>query len=124
MEQEDLREKIYEHKSNEVHEIRSNESLEIKSHMKNGPENTITTIANLILILGIIATIICAATTILTDSPKINYQTGLRHTVKVFNPMGLVLTLTIFFTTIMQWAFMKVVANISLNIKDINNKLK
>ena len=66
MSQENLREQIYRNGNSESNENHENyESYETKSHMKNGPENTITTIANLILILGIIATIICAATTIL-----------------------------------------------------------
>ena len=119
MEQEDLREKIY---GNENHE-----SHEVKSHMKNGAESAIILIAHGILIIGIIATIICASTTIFIDAPQIDYSRfgkATINTTKEFNPMGLILTLVVLFTTIMQWAFMKVVANISLNIKDINNKLK
>ena len=129
MSQENLREQIYHNgnsESNENHENHENyESYETKSHMRNGAENAINIIANLILILGIIATVICAFTTIFIDVPRINYmKPGLGDTTKEFNPMGLIMTLIILFTTIMQWAFMKVVANISLNIKDINNKLK
>lgn len=128
MGQEELREKIYGHKSHEEHESHNDyESYEVKNHMKNGAENAITLFANLILIFGIIATIICAFTTIFVDTPQISYGSFARASVKTtkeFNPIGLFLTLTILFTTILQWALMRVIANISLNIKDINNKLK
>ena len=128
MGQEELREKIYGHNSHEEHEnYKNDEGYEVKKHMKNSAENAITLLANLILIFGIIATIICAFTTIFVDTPQISYGSFARasvNTTKEFNPMGLILTLMVLFTTIMQWAFMKVVANISLNIKDINNKLK
>lgn len=128
MGQEELREKIYGDESYKKQESHNDyESYEVKNHMKNGAENAITLFANLILIFGIIATIICAFTTIFVDTPQISYGSFARASVKTakeFNPIGLLLTLTILFTTILQWALMRVIANISLNIKDINNKLK
>ena len=127
MGQEELREKIYGDESHKKQESYNDyESYEVKNHMKNGAENAITLIANVILILGIIATVICALTTIFVGTPQIDYTAYGKVTVetaKEFNPYGLALTLIILFSTIMQWAFMKVIANISLNIKDINKKL-
>lgn len=121
MGQKELREKIYGHKSHEEHESYNDyESYEVKKHMKNGAENAMTIFANLILIFGLIATVICAFTQIFVD---VHQMYGI-NTTKEFSPLGLFLTLGILFNTIMLWTFMKVVANISLNIKDINNKLK
>ncbi|MBQ5896082.1 MAG: hypothetical protein IIW75_05895 [Bacteroidaceae bacterium] len=97
------------------------------SHMKNGAENSITFVAYTILILGIIATVYMFATVVFIDVPVNGYGYSWEFpyaTRKEFNPGGLFATLLVLFTTIMQWAFMKVIANISLNLKDINKKLK
>ena len=107
-------------------ELENYKIREVKSHMKNGPENAITLFANAILMLGITATLICGLTTIFVDTPTIHLRAGeeLIRTTNEFNPTGLILTITILFYSILQWAFMKVISNISLNLKDINNKLK
>lgn len=98
------------------------------SHMKNGAENSITFVAYTILILGIIATLYMLFTVVFIDVPVENTYNYWNHssllTRKEFNPGGLFATLLVLFTTIAYWALMKVIANISLNIKDINNKLK
>ena len=97
------------------------------SHMKNGAENSITFVAYTILVLGIIATLYLAFTTIFIDVPVKGYGYSWEYhygTTKEFNPGGLFATLLVLFTTIANWALMKVIANISLNLKDINKKLK
>ena len=92
-------------------------------HASNRAENSIIVIANLILVIGIIASLLCAFT--LTYTEGIDYDDNLNiKTVKVFNPSGLIITILIFLFSIIQWAFMRVIANISLNIKEINKKLK
>ena len=92
-------------------------------HTGNSAENNIIAIANLILVIGILATLLCAFT--ITYTEGIEYDDNLNiRTVKVFNPSGLVITILIFLFSFTQWAFMKVIANISLNIKEINSKLK
>ena len=92
-------------------------------HASNSAENSIIVIANLILVIGIIASLLCAFT--LTYTEGIDYDDNLNiKTIKVFNPSGLIITILIFLFSIIQWAFMRVIANISLNIKEINKKLK
>ena len=92
-------------------------------HTDNGAENSIIVISNLILVIGIIASLLCAFT--LTYTEGIEYDDSLNiKTVKVFNPSGLVVTILIFLLSLIQWAFLRVIANISLNIKEINKKLK
>ena len=140
MGQEDLRERIYRHTNHEEHESQNNnvshnneshnnesynnESFRIGSHRRNGAENIIIIVANLVLIFGILAAIGLA------------YQFGYKETVeydrfmneyttrKEILPEGFILPLFIIIASFVQWAFIKVIANISLNIKDINNKLK
>ena len=100
------------------------ENIQTKElHADNSAENSIIVIANLILVIGILATLLCAFT--LTYTEGIEYDDNLNiRTVKVFNPSGLVITILIFLFSFIQWAFMRVIANISLNIKEINRKLK
>ncbi len=140
MGQEDLRERIYRHTNHEEHESQNNnvshnnesynnesynnESFRIGSHRRNGAENIIIIVANLVLIFGILAAIILA------------YQFGYKETVeydrfmneyttrKEILPEGFIPPFFIIIASFVQWAFIKVIANISLNIKDINNKLK
>ena len=109
----DLREELYGQKKHEEQkgheEQKSNDkhkSHKTKSYITIAPESAITIIANIILVLGCIGTIISAYNTL---------------SAKEFNPLGLTLTLTILFSTILQWIFMKVISN---TIKEINKKLK
>ena len=92
-------------------------------HADNGAENSIIVISNLILVIGIIASLLCAFT--ITYPEGIEYDESLNiRTVKVFNPSGLIVTILIFLFSLTQWAYLRVIANISLNIKEINKKLK
>ncbi len=92
-------------------------------HTSNSAENTIVVISNLILVIGIIASLLCAFTITYTEGIEYDESLNIR-TVKVFNPSGLIVTILIFLFSLTQWAYLRVIANISLNIKEINKKLK
>lgn len=135
MGQEDLRERIYGHTNHEEHESQNNneshnnesynnESFRIGSHRRNGAENISIIIANLVLIFGILAAIILAYHTGYEETVEYDRFMNEYTTRKEINPEGFILPLIIIISSFAQWAFIKVIANISLNIKDINNKLK
>ena len=42
----------------------------------------------------------------------------------MFNPSGFATTIMILISSLVSWSFMKVLANISLTLKDINKKMK
>lgn len=140
MGQEDLRERIYRHTNHEEHESQNNnvshnnesynnesynnESFRIGSHRRNGAENIIIIVANLVLIFGILAAIILAYHTGYEETVEYDRFMNEYTTRKEILPEGFILPFFIIIASFVQWAFIKVIANISLNIKDINNKLK
>ena len=89
----------------------------------NAAENTLTAIATLVLWLGIIGTIFClfTLTTIKVVDPSYTYSL---HFETVFNPGGLAISVGVFISTLISWSLLKVVANISMTLKEINSKLK
>lgn len=95
-----------------------------KTHIKNevkelelSAENTLKSIADIVLIGGIISTIICLFTIVVVDSGKYQYIED-----KVFNPAGFATTLGILLISLTIWASLKVLSNISVSLKEINNK--
>ena len=80
-------------------------------------ENTLTTVGGIILTLGIIATVILACTTLKTE-----VYNGYYHEDQ-FNPMGLVITLGTLLSTLATWAVLRVIANISLRLKAIQETM-
>lgn len=82
-------------------------------------ETTLTVIANIVLVVGIIVGLICLFTICWVDSGKYSYS---RDT--VFNPSGFMGTIGVFVSSIVTWAVLKVFANISTNLKQINAKMK
>lgn len=85
----------------------------------NGAENTLTTIANIVLVCGILASLICLFTIVWVKNPAYTY-----HDEYMFNPSGFATTVMILLSTLISWSFMKVLANISLTLKDINKKIR
>lgn len=135
MGQEDLRERIYRQTNHEENESQNNnvshnnesynnESFRIGSHRRNSAENIIIIVANLVLIFGILAAIILAYHTGYEETVEYDRFMNEYTTRKEIHPEGFILPFFIIIASFVQWAFIKVVANISLNIKDINNKLK
>ena len=85
----------------------------------NSAENTLTVIANIVLVCGIIASVICLFTIVWVRDPGYTY---IKKT--IFNPTGFATTIMILMSSLISWSFMKVLANISLTLKDINKKMK
>lgn len=84
----------------------------------NDAENTLTVIANVVLVCGIIASLICLFTIVWVRNPAYTYHEYM------FNPSGCATTIMILISSLISWSFMKVLANISLTLKDINKKMK
>lgn len=71
-------------------------------------ERVLSAVASIILISGIIATIICLIA-FFND---------------VDNPVSLGISVAILAGTLINWSVMKVIVNISINLKEINKKIK
>lgn len=80
-------------------------------------ESTLTTIGNIILILGLISTFILALTTLQTE-----VYNGYRYEER-FNPMGLGITIGTLLSSLATWAVLRVIANISLRLKAIQETM-
>ena len=80
-------------------------------------ESTLTTVGGIILALGICATLIFACTTLQTET-----YNGYYHE-EQFNPMGLALTLGTLLSSLATWAVLRVIANISLRLKAIQETM-
>ena len=80
-------------------------------------EDTLTTVGNVILVLGILATIILAFTTVFVE-----VEVGW-HKESRFNPMGLALTVGTLLSTLATWAVLRVIANISLRLQAIQETM-
>lgn len=89
--------------------------------INNSAEKTLTTIADIILALGIISTLICAFTICFVTALKPGYDYVTETT---FNPVGFATTIAIFLSSLVSWSIMKVIANISLTLKEMNKKIK
>lgn len=82
-------------------------------------ENTLNGIAVFTLIAGIIATFICLFTICWIRNPEYKYLDE-----KIFNPGGFATTVAILIGSLATWALLKVLANISITLKQINKKIK
>ena len=87
--------------------------------INNGAENTLITIATIVLICGIISTIICLFTITIVKKPQ--YYGG---TTTEFSAEGFLISVVVLLSSLTSWALMRVLANISLTLKNINNKIK
>lgn len=84
-------------------------------------EKTLKRMANFILLVGISAAIICLFTICWVEVPKAGYS---YITEKVFSGGGFATTVGILVGSLSIWAIFKVIANISITLKDINKKIK
>jgi hypothetical protein len=73
-------------------------------------ENTLQNIGSIILICGIVTTLICFFTITWDDGD--------------FVPIGFSITVGVFFTSLITWAFLRVICKISRNLHEINDKIK
>ncbi len=85
----------------------------------NSAENTLIVIATIVLVCGIIAAVICLFTVAFIQDPEFHYTSK-----KIFNPAGFATTIMVLLSSLISWGFLKVLANISLTLKEINHKTK
>lgn len=85
----------------------------------NDAENMLERLAGIVFIAGIIAAIICLFTMVWVRDPSYTYLDK-----KMFNPSGLVITVSVLLSALISSSIMQVLAKISLTLKDINKKLK
>lgn len=105
-----------------MEENNANKTVQTKTPIDNSAENTLSVIANIVLVCGIIATVICLFTIVFVDNPDylgLDFQSE-----RIFNVEGFVSTFMILFSSVISWSLLKVVANISITLKEINNKTK
>ena len=93
------------------------------NNQSNAAENTLKVIATVVLWAGIIGTIFClfTLTTSKVVDPTYHYST---HYDTIFNPAGLAISIGVLVSTLTMWAMLKVIANISTTLKEINSKMK
>lgn len=89
----------------------------------NAAENTLKGIATLVLWAGIIGTIFCLFTLTTTKVVDPTYHYSI-HYDTIFNPAGLAISVGVLLSTLISWALLKVIANISISLKEINSKMK
>lgn len=89
----------------------------------NSAENALSVIANIVLWVGIIGTVFCLFTLTTTKVVDPTYKYSI-HYDTIFNPGGLAVSVGVLISTIMSWALLKVIANISKTLKEINSKMK
>jgi len=76
-------------------------------------ENTLSTIGNITLIVGLMCTLILFFSIVFIDAPFGESE---------FNLTGFAITLSVLITTITTWAFLRVISSISINLRQLNNK--
>ena len=84
-------------------------------------EKTLNGIGVFTLIAGIIATLVCLFTICWVEVPKSGYT---YLTEKVFSGTGFATTVGVFIGSLLSWAVLRVLANISTSLKEINKKIK
>lgn len=85
----------------------------------NSAENTLLTIATIVLICGIIASVVCFCSMVIIEDPSYHYS---KH--YMFNPAGFATTIMVLLSSLISWGLLKVLANISLTLKDIRGRIK
>ena len=83
----------------------------------NSAEKTLITIANIVLICGLIATFFCFWNTVFVQDRTYVDKDEL-------SPKGVAFTVVVLLCTLVTWALLKVTANISLTLKEMNKKMK
>lgn len=83
------------------------------SGANNDIEKALIVIANIVLALGIITDVLCFF--------KMVYTYTTHYT---FDSSGFITTIMVLFSSIISWCLMRVLANISMTLKEINKKMK
>lgn len=100
---------------NEMLNISDNTDLASQEELSLSEEKTLNVIANIVLILGIISSLILFFTIALIHK---SYLFGEDQT--DLNTSGLVITLGVLLSSIAFWAFFRVISNISISLKELN----
>ncbi len=79
-------------------------------------ENTLNVIANVVLVVGIISTFVCSFTIVIVEKPYYGYS---REEPSL---LGLGITVGILLTSLVIWASLRVLSNISVSLKEIKRK--
>lgn len=106
-------------------EAKDSTSQEVEALTNNAAENTLKTVANIVLWIGCIGTFFCLCfcthTTTKVVDPTYEY---IIHYDSTFNPAGLAVSVGVLLSSVTTWAVLKVIANISISLKEINSKIK
>ena len=89
--------------------------------VNDGAEKTLNTVATIILICGIIASFICFVTLCFQKEPAVGYS---YITETKFDPSGLGIAFSVLIISIATWAIMRVLANISITLRELNSKFR
>ena len=101
----------------EISKTKETTSSENTFKENNSAENTLETVAYVILVIGVIAAVIMLFTVCFIQNPEYHY-----HKELIFNPTGFAMTCGALLSSLAAWASMKVLANISRVLKAIKNK--
>lgn len=93
------------------------------TELNTAVEKTLNTIATIVLWVGIICTVFCLATLTTTKVINPSYHYSI-HYDTIFNPSGLVISVGVLISSLISSALLKVIANISITLKEINSKMK
>lgn len=89
----------------------------------NSAEKILTIVSYIVLACGCLATFICLCNIVWVEEIVLDSYYS-HHTEVHFNPTGFATTVMVLLSTLISWSFMKVIANISLTLKDIKKKMK
>lgn len=81
----------------------------------NNQEKTVSVLADILLVLGIIATLIMLFTIVVTGEYSFN---------KEFSLIGLAITVSTLFLSVLFWALLKLSVGVSVNVRKIAEKNK
>jgi hypothetical protein len=91
-------------------------------------EKYLTLIANIILVVGIVASLILLFSVVFVTGQQ-NYYSSEGDVIgsgvmKAFSATGLAITLATLISTVTLWAFLRVISNISVTLKEIKGKIQ
>lgn len=92
----------------------NSEELGLKIRDDESAEKVLNIIANVVLGLGILSSIVLLFTVCWVDSGRYRYTDDI-----VFNPMGFATTIGVLLSSIISWAVLRVICNISYSLKAI-----
>ena len=83
----------------------------------NGIERTINILSNVLLILGVVASVIMSFTIIMVE--KTSGFGHLTYTEKEFSPIGFAIVIATLLSSVLLWALLKLAIDVSVNIREI-----